>query len=300
MKAPLLLLFTLITLSAPAQTSVYHPFPESNAFWCGYEQWYDGSCDHTAHFTTYFGTDTLINGFIYHKLIKSGYEYSSICGGGGYYYYPAIAIIRQDTLLHKVFMYDTSLARDTTFYDFNLVVGDTLDKSKVIWGNVQFCTVTSVDSILINGQYRKRFNHNCSYGCPDSSIIEGIGSISGLMSGPSSCFEYFASLSSFEQDDIGLYPDSSWNCDIISGVKSSLEAHRVFVYPNPVFDQLNVVVNNNELTDIFLYDIASRVINQKKFIGSVSLNTEDLSKGIYLYELSNKNGVIKQGKIVKE
>ncbi|MBK9524974.1 MAG: T9SS type A sorting domain-containing protein [Bacteroidetes bacterium] len=300
MKAPLLLLFTLITLSAPAQTSVYHPFPESNAFWCGQEQGYDGSCDHTSIFTIYFGNDTLINGFIYHKLIKSGYQYSSLCGSGGYFYYPAIAIIRRDTVMHTVLMYDTTLATDTVFYDFNLQVGDTLDKSKVNWGNGPLCIVTSVDSILINGNYRKRFNHGCTYGCADSSIIEGIGSNSGLISFPSTCFEYFASLTSFEQNEIAMYPDTSANCDVISGVKTISDADYIQLYPNPFLDQLNVFVNNNELTDIIVYDISSRKIIQKKFIRSFSLNTEELSKGIYLYKLINKSGVMKQGKLFKD
>jgi hypothetical protein len=39
---------------------------------------------------------------------------------------------------------------------------------------------------------------------------------------------------------------------------------------------------------------------QQTFTNSISLNTESFSKGVYLYEVRNKNGVIKNGKLVKE
>ena len=63
---------------------------------------------------------------------------------------------------------------------------------------------------------------------------------------------------------------------------------------------LNIQTSGNALVEIILYDIASRKLLQQKFNNSVSLDTEQLSKGIYLYELRNKNGVIKKGKVVKE
>jgi hypothetical protein len=63
---------------------------------------------------------------------------------------------------------------------------------------------------------------------------------------------------------------------------------------------LNVKTNNNEPLEIFLYDIASRKILKQKFINSISLNTEQLAKGIYLYEVRNKDGSCKKGKVVKD
>jgi hypothetical protein len=291
----------MITLTAKSQTSVYHPFPDSNAYWCGTLQSFDGMCDHTNNYTIYFGNDTLINGNMYHKLRQSGFTYSSLCGGGGYYYSPFAGAIRQDTLQQKVIIYFNSVSGDTILYDFNLHVGDTLDGSKVIWGSANYFIISSIDSILINGQYRKRYNYKDTIGCNlDSSIIEGIGGTSGLILAPSNCFEWFTSLTSFEQNGIGMYPDVSANCVIISAIKNILADNYLNIYPNPLFDKLNVTLNNNEPSEIILYDIASRKLLQRKFINSVSLNTEQLAKGIYLYEVRNKNGVIKKGKVVKE
>ena len=86
----------------------------------------------------------------------------------------------------------------------------------------------------------------------------------------------------------------------VTGINEHSKDATVNLYPNPMTDKLNVTISNNELTEILLYDIATRKLLQQKFTNSVSLNTERLEKGVYLYEMRNKNGVIKKGKVVKE
>jgi hypothetical protein len=85
------------------------------------------------------------------------------------------------------------------------------------------------------------------------------------------------------------------------GIPDIYSKNKEFIlYPNPFNDKLNITINNNELSDIILYDITSRNLIQQKFTNSISLNTEQLAKGIYLYEVRNKSGVIKKGKVVKD
>jgi hypothetical protein len=72
------------------------------------------------------------------------------------------------------------------------------------------------------------------------------------------------------------------------------------VFPNPFNDKLNITVSSNTISEIFLYDISSRQLMQQKFINSVSLNTVQLAKGIYIYEVRDRNGLCKKGKVVKE
>ena len=72
------------------------------------------------------------------------------------------------------------------------------------------------------------------------------------------------------------------------------------LYPNPVEDKLNIKIDNNEPTEITLYDISSRKLLRQTFINTTTINTEQLAKGMYLYEVRNKNGIIKNGKVVKE
>ncbi len=65
-------------------------------------------------------------------------------------------------------------------------------------------------------------------------------------------------------------------------------------------NNLNIKINNNEQSEIILYDILSRKLLQQKFTNFISLTTGQLAKGMYLYEVRNKNGVIKKGKVIKD
>jgi hypothetical protein len=90
-----------------------------------------------------------------------------------------------------------------------------------------------------------------------------------------------------------------------TGIAEINTNENMILYPHPFRDRLTIRVNNNNLSEIILYDIASRKLVQKKFISSTTLNTSQLAKGIYIYEVrsnsaSNQATVIKQGEVVKE
>jgi len=72
------------------------------------------------------------------------------------------------------------------------------------------------------------------------------------------------------------------------------------VSPNPATNLLTITTTSTQPSEIILFDITSRQLMQEKFSGSATLNIENLAKGVYLYEVRNENGVIKQGKVVKE
>lgn len=85
---------------------------------------------------------------------------------------------------------------------------------------------------------------------------------------------------------------------LITGIEdNSLSDWNVF--PNPFSDRLNVSLTNNILSEIILYDLASRKILRQEFINYFSLNLEHLAKGIYIYEVRDSNGLCKKGKVVK-
>ncbi len=76
---------------------------------------------------------------------------------------------------------------------------------------------------------------------------------------------------------------------------------KIISYPNPIVNNLNITINNNELSEIILYDITSRIILNREFTNSILINTEQLSKGIYFYEIKNKyNLKNKKEKVVKD
>ena len=71
------------------------------------------------------------------------------------------------------------------------------------------------------------------------------------------------------------------------------------IFPNPVTDKLTVTTGNNDLSEIIIYDMASRKLLQQQFTNTVTLNTAQFAKGMYIYEVRNKSGLVKKGKVVK-
>src|SRR6185436_1407511 len=73
------------------------------------------------------------------------------------------------------------------------------------------------------------------------------------------------------------------------------ETLSVCVNPNPFKDKLNITVNGNECVEVNLYDITAKKIFHQSFVNSISINTSQLAIGVYIYEVRNKNSVIKKG-----
>jgi hypothetical protein len=81
---------------------------------------------------------------------------------------------------------------------------------------------------------------------------------------------------------------------------SLAERSGVRLSPNPFSNKLTIISKTNQPLEITLFDITSRKLLQQQFTNSITLNTSHLSKGIYIYQLRNKNAVIKKGKVVKD
>jgi hypothetical protein len=84
------------------------------------------------------------------------------------------------------------------------------------------------------------------------------------------------------------------------GVEVNGSTTNFSVFPNPVTNNLTITTHTNTLSEIILYDITSRKLLHQQFTNTVTLNTSQLSKGIYIYEVTNNKGVIGKGKVVKE
>ena len=71
------------------------------------------------------------------------------------------------------------------------------------------------------------------------------------------------------------------------------------LYPNPFIETLSVTDNCYGRSELIIYDMSLRMVMQRSFSGTMELPTEQLSKGIYFYEVRNEKGTIQQGKIVR-
>ncbi len=96
-------------------------------------------------------------------------------------------------------------------------------------------------------------------------------------------------------DDVALCPCSS-SC--FSAIEEQTQK-TINIFPNPFDSKFDCEVNFSGITELILYDSMLRKIFSHNFINFISITTEMLAKGIYIYEVRNKNGVIKFGKIIK-
>jgi hypothetical protein len=106
-------------------------------------------------------------------------------------------------------------------------------------------------------------------------------------------------------DTFGSQEDNSvWLMTVAYGSKfveiNSPDNDGATVYPNPVKDVLKITSGNNELTEICIYDVSSRLLIKKIFRHSAFVNVSHLRKGIYFYEMRNEEGAVKKGRIRKE
>ncbi|WP_299248007.1 carbohydrate-binding protein [uncultured Aquimarina sp.] len=84
-----------------------------------------------------------------------------------------------------------------------------------------------------------------------------------------------------------------------AGVTTS-DQNQLFIYPNPVTDQVNISLNTTETSRYTISDMNGKtilkgVINE----GSASFDINGLAKGLYLLKISNRSKVL-TGKIIKQ
>ena len=91
---------------------------------------------------------------------------------------------------------------------------------------------------------------------------------------------------------------AEWNAN--TGIADETYKNNLLVFPNPFCNSLTIKVSDEIPSEIFLYDITLRKIFEQKFTKSVLLNTEQLTKGIYMFQIKNNRGIIKSGRLVKE
>jgi len=303
LKKLYLFFFVLITFESSAQTSVYHPFPDSNVVWN-----VEVSTPCSVGFNDRFWTSYIIEGDTviglnnYRKVYKAWIiEYWQCWGmnfsGPGYY----VGAIRQDTAARTVYYYESGSTSERLLYDFNLHAGDTLR------GFLAQCPDDSViaeeDSVLINGNFRKRWKLNLWYG--PNYIIEGIGFTGGPLSPICGWFEGGPTLICCTQDNVVLFEDSLYTttpglCDLIDLVYPVEKNSAPLLYPNPVNDEVVLETIEAPATLRIFNSMGCEVVEQKILSTKTILNLKDLPKGIYFYTLNNSSLLLSTGNFIKD
>jgi hypothetical protein len=268
------------------QDPAYVPFPSDRTDWrigvCGLV------CDTSR---IWVRGDTTLNGMTYHKAYMTGDTVRFPAQGAQY-----MGGVREDSM-RRVFILRPGLSRELLLYDFDAIAGDTLLVSG--WTDTlrAHAVVSSVDSVLVDGAYRRRIN---LVGGPAESWIDGIGSTRHVLfpEADQLVTEFEARLFCFRVNGRQVYGD---NCeDVSAGIDDDVvtgSAFRVTASRTAI----DVVIPGSGGWTIELFDMSGRSVARLLSAGSgrVALD-RPLATGAYIYRLKLESGRIIDGKVMVE
>lgn len=297
-----LILLIINSQTIYAQSNLYHPFAGHSAKWVTNSSGLSGNCCCSgmcvfeAESKYYICGDTLIDNKIYTKLYSEGRHTTYITGppvcppgcyssSTSFVSLGLMGFITQDTLNKKVFFRYYSSQIDQLLYDFDLHLADTLPVSMV--NQTLTNVVTKIDSVQINGSYRKKFWISCDSDTTNTichnytGIVEGFGSDMGL----------FASLiPNFEFSSYGSYTDSTsqvlYLCNTLGN--NELYEEKVYtIYPNPVSNKIYFLNAIREIANVTIYNALGEMVmhfQNHNLINGITVET--LSSGIYYCKIT--------------
>lgn len=187
----------------------------------------------------------------------------------------------------------------TVMYDFNIQPGDTVKFYQFCCGSHYDLYLLSIDSVVINGQYHRRFNfapviyYNTSM---KETWIEGIGSVHGpLFPKTARLFNHefpdALTLSCFHLNSVLVYYNPQFpDCYYygVTGIDESIISSMV-IFPNPASSQISVVMpfNNQDNILVRVLSLTGREMSSKYVSegdGRFEVDVSALQSGIYLLE----------------
>jgi hypothetical protein len=299
MKKKLMIVFMLLTtVFAKAQTSVYHPFPESNAIWnidCIAWPCYNSNSPHEYFSYTILG-DTVINTITYHKWYIPFVVYADNCDSinvAGY-----VGAFRNDIPNKKVYYINSGSNTEEVLYDFNITVGDTIKSCGI--NQPYTMKIFAEDSVRVGENYRKMW-HASSISGGSVDIIEGIGGTMGPVQYCPVIDPPINNLICFSQNGNINYPNVS-PCNIISAINSNHIELSVTLSPNPFhFSTLLTLSKEFKNAEFKIYNTFGELVKQQKITSqTTTINRDGLSDGIYLFQVIYSKGILTTGKFVIE
>jgi hypothetical protein len=297
MKKLLLLFPILLTLSATAQTSVYHPFPDSNAIWNYHLLLYGIPVPLDEHYSIIISGDTVINSISYQKL-STPYVQSTMNSIATNVMAEYKGAIRQDIVNRRVFIVPPAETTEQLLYDFTMQAGDTV-RGYIETGLNPADIVESIDSVLVGSDYRKRWKINSGY---DIYFIEGIGSTYGLIEHSPGFVVDWASVSitCFSQNGQTLYPDTATDCPVITSVNSLVKnSNTVMVFPNPSSGFFTIEFGEPaNIREVRLTDLTGNIVLQYQTNKQTNIKIDNLHSGIYFLNVIDKDNRSTTRKII--
>jgi hypothetical protein len=181
-----------------------------------------------------------------------------------------------DSLTVRGIKYKIPPGQEKILYDYDLQVGGTAG-----WKPAHQ-TVTSIDSVLVNGLYLRRYTFYDG-GFPMADYwVEGIGSVNGVLGaysypspGPSAhfvntlCYERTGWVSYRLPTNLAgavIASCSALNPPLGTDGPDAYQAG-IFVYPNPIGDGKFRIKSANKIASISVYDIQGRNLSHQEYTG---------------------------------
>ena len=299
MKRILLVLsfMTLINLSY-GQTNVYHKFLGQNSVWTGGYTGYQSPWCYKTIYTVYdsnSGWTMPIGDSTYYvlELEKSYYppyfsgDMAGICnftaGSSGYYHdYPGL--LREDTIARKVYYLPIDSTNERLLYDFNLNVGDTL-KPYTAYSCLTPIIVTQIDSVLIGGNFRKQWTVNSGNCLWDGRIIEGIGSLFGLLE-PYSNFERWGFVDCYSVNSVTMFSQSPDCPVLITNIDKQIKVDNVTISPNPAKNSITISQTEPTFNKYEIYSLNGKLVAENKITSILQkVDLTNYAEGMYIVKL---------------
>ena len=295
------------------QTNVYHPFPDS-VIWrvdYNYNFSFQIPCIKNYYLEYYSKGDTTINSRVCRKIFVSVVMDTDTCKAYPLYL-PSpgyVGALKDDSSANKAFFIFPNSTVDSLLYDYNLMVGDTMKGLISQYNSFYNAIVLSVDSVLINNSYRKKWNF-IQDPCTGISpyIIEGIGSSAGLPEPVSMCYDldwtsrYLICVKDSSQTFFLSNHYSKVGCNpVYTGVNACKLLNKFSILPNPFSNEATLRTDQDlKNATITITNTFGQQIKQIKNIKGkeIMIHRENLSDGIYFLQLTQENKTILTCKLI--
>jgi Secretion system C-terminal sorting domain len=271
-------LFILITISGLVSAQPYESiFGNTSTMWI--VKWYNldfGGID-----TIMVEKDTLAYGLNWKKIIKTN----------SYGFFESGALLREDTLIGKVWYHPLEPGSDTTYlaFDYALQEGDTFDLSS---NYDPWLTSVIVDSTYVMGTIKHITFNTFIEQSENITFIEGVGGNQGPIYKESSGLLYPYLLCAYK-DGIQTYTNISYegNCNPPTGINRVELAKDISVYPNPFNDVLHFKnLPEHRFKKVEIFDVSGRKVYSDRYQSYINLH--DLMPGLYFMRLITNKGQI--------
>lgn len=305
-KTVIAVLLTVVSFFGNAQTNILFPETCNHAHWNVLVWDSFGSPQTPVEYYTCpfcFDGDTLINSQIYQSIFCSD-QPAGINYHGAY---------RKDSTAKKIYIVPEDSTNEYILYDYSKNLGDTVfnvySEYDLITPTLSHVIIDSIDSVLVNTIYLKRFWHHCYYsshpsypiGGGVSQWIEMVGGVGGLLSGvmpvTSSSKD---SLSCMGYCDTLYYPNYGVGyCGVFLEVNETDNDTEISIYPNPS-SGIFTVSSSLSLSSIEVYNVLGEKVYSSLITNNqTTINLSQAPKGIYFVRVTAEGKSYSQKVVIK-